>query len=330
MTIFGPDVSSYQHGIDVAALPDPFVLLKVTEGTYYADADYEGWLGQAKTSGKLAVAYHFVVAGEAPDDQAAWIAAWIVDASLPLMLDVEPTGSSRPTLPQVLALTDRCAAHGLRPRLAYLPRWYWSQIGSPDLTPLKTRGIALVSSAYPGGAGYPGDGAAGWQPYGGMTPLLYQYTDHAVEGGQLVGDMNAFKGTREQLAAFLGAPPTTSPPTPQGGSTMGTIPPSISQKWPELAGDFPPNATFTDESALIWADGGARAAALYARQARDLEQANSAKLDQLLARPASASPPAVDVNALAAALAPHITAGASPDAVANAVVAHLAATLAKG
>lgn len=102
---------------------------------------------------------------------------------------------------------------------------------------------------------------------------------------------------------------------------MGTIPPSISQKWPDLAGEFPPNATFTDESALIWADGGARAAALYALQARDAVNA--------LAQHITAPPP-VDVNALAAALAPLLHAGATADEVATAVVTHLASSLQKG
>jgi len=111
-------------------------------------------------------------------------------------------------------------------------------------------------------------------------------------------------------------------PTP--GETMGTIPPSIGQKWPEIAGEFPPNGPFTDESALIWADGGARAAALYALQARDA----ITKLAAQLGAPPPA--PTVDVDALAAALAPHLAAGATADQVAHAVVMHLAGDLAAG
>jgi hypothetical protein len=124
-----------------------------------------------------------------------------------------------------------------------------------------------------------------------------------------------------RAAAILGTAPSSSPSTPSGGSPVGTIPPSIAQKWPELAGDFPPNAGFTDESALIWGDAGARAAALYARQALDAVRALTARIG---------SPVSVDVAALAAALAPHLESGASADEVATAVVAHLAAAIQNG
>lgn len=101
---------------------------------------------------------------------------------------------------------------------------------------------------------------------------------------------------------------------------MGTIPASIGQKWSDIAGEFPANAAFDNDTALIWADGGARAAALYARQARDAVNALAARIG---------APPAIDVNALAAALAPHLTAGATADEVAQAVVEHFGAQLVK-
>jgi hypothetical protein len=313
VTIFGPDVSSFQNGLDLSRLAAAsFVIAKTTEGTYYTDSGYQGWRQQAARLGKPFVWYHFL-SGEDAHAQAAHTAANVGDTSLPGMLDVEPAGSFSPTLSQTIAYVDAARSAGLALRLVYLPRWYWQQIGSPDLSPLSARGLSLISSSYPGGSGgpaqlYPGDSAAGWQAYGGLTPLLYQYTNQASDGGMNL-DYNAFRGTVTDLLTSLGA------------STMGTIPPSISQKWPELAGDFPPNATFTDESALIWADGGARAAALYALQARDAVNALAQRIQQ---------PPAVDVNALAAALAPLVTAGATADQIAAAVVTHLASTLAKG
>ena len=106
-----------------------------------------------------------------------------------------------------------------------------------------------------------------------------------------------------------------------GAKAMPNIPPSISQKWPELAGDFPPNASYTSDAALIWADGGARAAALYALQARDAINALAARVT---------APPPIDVAALAAALGPLLKTGPSADEVATAVVAHLAASLQRG
>jgi hypothetical protein len=103
-----------------------------------------------------------------------------------------------------------------------------------------------------------------------------------------------------------------------------TIPDTIAQHWPELAGDFPPGAPYTDDNAIIWSDAGARAAALYAKQARDAIHDLAGKLG---------ATPAIDVNALSAALvtplsaalAPHIGGGIDVDQIAQAVaepVAH--------
>lgn len=334
MTVFGPDISSYERRVNIAALVhDAFVIAKCTEGTYYTDAYYDGTRTQAKAAGKDFIWYAFL-SGEDVHAQVAHVLAHVGDKSLPGMLDIEPTQTYTPTLAHALDWLDAAREAGLHMRLAYLPRWFHGQIGSPSLSGLTSRGVGLVASSYPNQtihdpgtvyAAIGGDKASGWQPYGGVAPTLLQFTDVAVEGGQTLGDMNAFRGTRQQFSAFLGntapAPAPSSVPTTSGGSAVGTIPPSIAQKWPELAADFPPNATFTDESALIWADGGARAAALYAMQARDAVNALAQRIT---------APPPVDVQALAAALAPLLHAGAGADEVATAVVAHLATTLQKG
>ncbi len=201
---------------------------------------------------------------------------------------------------------------------AYIPRWYWQQVGG-DLSSL---GVAIVASGYPGGYS---DTDANWNAYGGVSPLIWQYTDAQPYGGQRM-DFNAFRGSVPELAALVNGttPPPPAPPAPpnnQGGSTVGTISPAISQFWPELAGQFPANATFADDTALIWADAGARAAALYAKQARDA-------INDLAGR--IAAPPAVDVGALAAAIAPHLAGGSSADEIASAVAKHLGAALSGG
>lgn len=42
---------------------------------------------------------------------------------------------------------------------------------------------------------------------------------------------------------------------------MPNIPPSIAQKWPQLAQEFPPNASYDTDTATIWGDAGSRYAA---------------------------------------------------------------------
>jgi peptidoglycan hydrolase-like protein with peptidoglycan-binding domain len=219
---FGIDVASFQDGLTIGGLDASiqFVLAKVTEGTTYLDPDYAGWLAQARASRKLFVWYHFLTTGSAAAAQAAFTRTKVLDPSLPGMLDVETEGSSKPTLPDVLEYIDAAHALGLRIKLVYLPRWYWQQIGSPDLTPLAQRGVGVVTSMYPRSAAAGaaatyaadgGDAGAGWsQPYGGVTPVLWQYADDLPEEGQKV-DVNAYKGSLEQLAAFLAEPIPSAP-----------------------------------------------------------------------------------------------------------------------
>lgn len=321
MTIFLADISSYEHGLKVADLTDcAGILAKCTEGTYYTDADYDGWRQQAKAAGKLFIPYHFI-SGEDPAAQAAHLAAHIGDTSLPVMLDWEPEGNFSPSLAQLLAVADAVNAARMRTRLAYVPRWYWSKLGGPDLSGLTSRGLGMISSAYPGGSGtaaqlYPGDyAAAGWQPYGGVTPMLDQFTNQASDGGQLL-DMNAYKGTAVQFAAFLGAPV----PTPTGGIHMGTY--VMSAGWKN---DYPDVATQLDQHIPVGTnidDGDAAAYSMvrsfvaveYARQARDEIRALAAKAGQ---------PVVTDVPALAAALGPLLHPTTDSAAIVAALLPHL-------
>jgi glycosyl hydrolase family 25 len=217
VTIFGTDISSFQHGLDLSRLTESsFIIAKTTEGTYYTDADYQGWRLQAEHLGKPFAWYHFL-SGEDVHAQAEHCLANVGDETLPGMLDVEPAGNYLPTWAQALAFVDAAYAAGLNLRLMYLPRWVWQRMGSPNLSGLTSRGVYLVSSSYPGGGGspshlYPGNGAAGWDAYGGLTPLIYQFTNQASDGGQDL-DYNAFRGTVEQLDAALHVP-TPERPTP--------------------------------------------------------------------------------------------------------------------
>jgi hypothetical protein len=328
MTIYGPDISSFQRGVDISRLTDPFVMLKCTEGTYYADAYYAGWLSQAQISKKLVVAYHFLKAEEPAEEQARWMRSHIVDASLPVMLDVETEGSSRPDLPMVLRTIDAMQAVGLSVRLVYLPRWYWQQVGSPDLTPLAARGVGVVSSAYPSGGrqdpvgGYlasGGNAGAGWASYGGVTPILWQYTDSGLEQQPL--DFNAFRGTIEELAAFL-----RGQQTPEGGEVMGTY--TVGDGWqrdyPDVASalqqHIPAGSTVDEVNAAAYA-------MIRSFVAAERAAVIESKLDQLLSRQSPAVDVAAVANQVTAGIMEHLASGADVQAVAVAVQQHLAQAL---
>jgi hypothetical protein len=197
MTIFYPDISSFQAGVSISGAPA--VCIKATEGTGYANPDYGPALGRARSAGAFAFAYHFLHAGNA-GGQAAWCRQHV--GQVPLMLDFEPTPVSRPSLGDALTFLDAFRSDGGICHLCYFPHWYWQQLGSPGLGGLASRGQHLVSSSY---SSYTDDAhGPGWLPYGGMTPAIWQYTDsHNLNGVSC--DYNAFKGTITQLRVLAGA-----------------------------------------------------------------------------------------------------------------------------
>ena len=214
MTLYFPDISAFQAGISIAGAPA--VCIKATEGTGWTSSDYAPAAGRARLAGAFAMAYHFLHAGN-PAGQAGH--AHAVAGGTPMMLDAEPTGSSRPGMGDVCGFIDAYRKLGGTCTLVYFPRWYWSQIGSPSLGPLATRKCALWSSAY---TGYTDDPhGTGWMPYGGMTPSIWQYTDAHSFHGQNV-DFNAYRGTIVQLKALAGqgtpAGPAVRPPQPGGAA----------------------------------------------------------------------------------------------------------------
>lgn len=198
MTIFFPDISSYEDGLTIAP-GTVAVIAKATEGTYYRDANYAGFKAQAAAVGAVLSAYHFLKAGNGAG-QAEYCHAMV--GSTPVMLDVEPEGASNPTVADCAAFIARMRQLGGRVWGVYYPRWYWSQTGG-DLASL---GVALIASGYPGGYS---DTDPNWNAYGGKAPDIWQYTDKQSYGGMSV-DFNAYRGTVAQLAALInGTTPTT-------------------------------------------------------------------------------------------------------------------------
>ncbi|MGO8957458.1 MAG: GH25 family lysozyme [Streptosporangiaceae bacterium] len=200
-TLMYPDVSSAQAGMSLAGAAA--VCAKVTEGTGYANPWFATFMSQAAAEGALFFAYHFL-----HEDQAAAQAAWCHQhaGGIPLMVDCEPAAGSNPQLVDLTDFADVYRRLGGTVHLAYLPRWHWADLGSPPLAPLAKRAIALVSSDY---LPY-SDNGPGWQPYGGITPSVWQWTETAHWNGQLV-DRNAFKGNVAQLRALITTGSTATP-----------------------------------------------------------------------------------------------------------------------
>lgn len=60
MTLNGIDISSHQAGINLAAVPSDFVIIKTTQGNWYVNPDADRAYQQAKKSGKLLGIYHYI------------------------------------------------------------------------------------------------------------------------------------------------------------------------------------------------------------------------------------------------------------------------------
>lgn len=181
MTIKYFDVSHYQ-GVYNPVGP---TAAKATEGATYFDPQYLANKSKTIAKGFPFWAYHYLRNGGVAA-QAAFAYSHI--GNTPMMVDFEANGGF---LPNCVEFVDSYRALGGVCNVVYLPRWYWQQIGQPDLSPLKNRGISLISSNYTAYS----DSGPGWTPYGGMTPSIWQFTSTPL-------DTNAFKGSLSELEAL--------------------------------------------------------------------------------------------------------------------------------
>jgi hypothetical protein len=205
VTIFGVDVSHHQgtslnfQGLRAAGVE--FAFLKATEGAGFVDPRFHTNLRRAREAGMLVAAYHYVREGATVTTQRDHVRR-VVPLDVPVVLDVEAGSGS---VDHARRLVDHLRRIGYHVPLLYLPRWYWQQVGSPDL-----RGLPpLWSSRYPDNvvddlvnefARVP---TSYWTGYGGLDVAVLQFTSSARVAGHAPLDANAFRGTREQLAALL-------------------------------------------------------------------------------------------------------------------------------
>jgi hypothetical protein len=236
MTIFYPDIASYDAGISLhGALA---VCCKVTEGTGYVNPDYSRAKTNAAANGAFFFAYHFLHAGNAAE-QAKW--CFEHNGRTPLMLDFEPIpqAPSFPSMADALVFVDEYRKLGGVIWLVYLPRWYWQEIGSPGLGGFKSRGLRLVSSDYTGyGTG------AGWIAYGGIAPSIWQYSDSIHYNGFSV-DFNAYKGTLAELKAIVstGKKPVPPPPPSKAANPVRGLKTNAHWTQCDISWDATPGAT---------------------------------------------------------------------------------------
>jgi hypothetical protein len=196
------DISAFQAGIDIGALPGPVLVARVASyvrariaANTILDKQWPRHRDEARRVGKQPVAYHYIGETVSPAWQVEQTLQWIgaPPDEIPIMVDWEEGSGDGWWLH---AVTDEFIRRGARVPMGYVPRWYWSGYGQPDLR----RFPIVVNSDY---RTHTPDNPAGWAPLGSAAVRALQYTDREPHAGYNI-DMNAFRGSAEELLSLLG------------------------------------------------------------------------------------------------------------------------------
>lgn len=206
---FGVDVSHHQPTLDAGELQGIDLVIartaQVKGGKYGTTIDemYATHKRNALAGGKLFSSYLYLGDGVSPADNANIHESVEPDRSVPVMLDWEDGSGDASVLFGVYA---ELTAMGYHVWATYAPQWYWKLQGQPNLTGLPP----LASSRYPDTAPgplaseYSGTPDSYWNGYGGLSVVLLQFSANGrVAPYSGVLDLDAFKGSRAELAALL-------------------------------------------------------------------------------------------------------------------------------
>jgi lysozyme len=190
---------------------------KATEGVGYQDPKFDRDIPLIQASGMIPGAYHFLRDGDGAAQARAFLTrvaqyggpdGWLIQ------LDCESDGYG-PEMTAWAAEWNRLT--GNHPFLIYSGAWWWPRTNGfrgVDLTPHVWHSHYVPGTGY-GSTLYEQVPASGWKPgYGGWNEAtILQFSDAGrVAGARL--DVNAFRGTVEQLRALARTPiaPKPSPP----------------------------------------------------------------------------------------------------------------------
>lgn len=202
--LWGLDLSNHQGGgFDLHRARDEdfdFGIFKASEGAGFQDSTFTRNLDVGRDAGLLCAAYHY----QRPDSVADQVA--IVRRTVPLDCSVIPdVESGSGSIDLTRQLVDALRTEGYSVPMVYIPHWFWQgHWGSPDLSGLPP----LWSSRYASTSGYASQVYQDvpdwyWDGYGGLDVEVLQFTSSAAIAGRSPIDANAYRGTRDELAALL-------------------------------------------------------------------------------------------------------------------------------
>lgn len=213
--LYGVDVSMHQNGLSLKkakAEGFEYVVIRTSDGTY-RDTIYQSHLADATAAGMVTMAYMYL-----RNPSEGTTVAQQVDTALsvmganrrPIWIDCEtPAGLDVSHIREARA---RLRAAGLRVLGVYTYVPYWENRitpGEPELSggELGELWVAAYGANNPGYASaiYPGNHARQWDyPLGNRKPVIWQFSSAAYVAGWGSGvDVNAYRGTREQLVSLV-------------------------------------------------------------------------------------------------------------------------------
>ena len=229
--IFGVDVSEHQDGMSLKRAKQEgidFAILRLCDGTY-RDRTFSSHLKDAESAGLLVSTYWYLRApseGTTISQQVDVIDQQMKGRrDLSVWIDVESVSGSRKLLTgaDVHAAKRELEKRGYTVAGIYSGAWYWEKMpgGEPSMDGLGSLWVSHYGqrNAYgnyrviynnEGGANHPG-----WRyPLGDKLPDILQYGSNGLVAGKYV-DVNAFKGTRAELAQVFGYDPKPTHSTPK-------------------------------------------------------------------------------------------------------------------
>lgn len=220
MSMNGIDISGWQSGINLSAVPCDFVIIKATQGTGYVNPDCDRAYQQAKAAGKKLGVYHYAGGGGAVAEAEHFlqsIKGYIGEAILVLDWESEQnpnyanTGYAKQWLDTVYNKTGIRAI--VYTNKSFLLSYDWKEIA-------KNHALWLAQYADTKPTGYQSDP---WQSYNGAGAwkswVLHQYSAS--------GTLPGYSGNLDLDIAYMDAaawdkyargenPQQSSPSTPEG------------------------------------------------------------------------------------------------------------------
>lgn len=222
MTLNGIDISNWQAGINLSAVPTDFVIIKATEGTTYvspaADTQYQG----AKSTGRLLGVYHFATGDGAVEEAKFFLSnvqGYLGEAVLFLDWEgavvTQGVGYAKAFLDYVYQQT------GIRP-LIYMSKAVTNSYDWSTVSANYSLWVAQYADTNP--TGYqdnPWTDANGYGSWSG--PAIFQYTST----GRLSGyngnlDLDKFYGDTESWQAYAKSDRMTPEPKPDPEPSTST------------------------------------------------------------------------------------------------------------